>query len=63
MKTVMMLMCLLAVSLLAGCTDNRIRTKPTLDYKIPPARKAELQRHVTRIMYEQRVLRDFEERK
>ena len=47
------------VGILAGCTDNRIRTAPTLDarYKNP-----ELRLCMTREMWAQTQLRHYEEK-
>lgn len=50
------------VIFLAGChSDNRIRIKPTLEYKIDPAKKEMLRLHVTREMWAQKQLRDYED--
>ena len=50
---------LLIIVILAGCTDNRIRTAPTLDdrYKNP-----ELRLCMTREMWAQAQLRHYEEK-
>jgi hypothetical protein len=47
--------------LLAGChADNRIRTRPTLDYKIPPAKQSEYRLYVMRRLWAEKMIRDYE---
>ncbi len=51
----------LLVLFFAGChSDNRARIKPTLDYKIAPAKKEMLRLHITRELWAQKQLRDYE---
>lgn len=49
---------LIIIAIATGCTDNRIRTAPTLDsrYKNP-----ELRLHMTREMWAQTQLRHYED--
>ena len=54
---------LLILILLSGChTDNRIRTKPTLDYEIDPAKKAEYRLYVMRRLWTEKQLKDYKEK-
>lgn len=55
------LLLLICIVFLSGChTDNRIRVKPTLDYKIDPIKKAEYRLYVTRKLWAQDQLRRYE---
>lgn len=52
---------IIIILLLTSChTDNRIRIKPTLDYKIAPEKRAEYELYVIRTLWAQKQLRDYE---
>ncbi|KKN78872.1 hypothetical protein LCGC14_0346440 [marine sediment metagenome] len=54
---------LICIVFLTGCTDNRIRINPVPDIKISPAKQAEYRLYVTRALWAQKQLKDYEERK
>ena len=54
---------LVLLILLTGChTDNRIRVKPIPDFNISPAKQAEYRLYVTRALWAQKQLKDYEEK-